>query len=246
MERLKQLKKKPKKFQQLSKGEYLYNYDIQYEMVTDPESGEYVKEYNFIQVQCWGHPNYDDCVKAVIRAYVSEDEELDLINTYASSDFDLDGDTSDAYEEYLSLVDTIKYNVQIDFGLVETRNDVIVAQKKMIRTITKYDSSDAVNGFYLNGSLVWLDKATRVGLMNSLTVEKNAGKTESTLWFDTLELNVDIDTAISLLSSLELYALECYNVTAAHKAAVYELTTVAEVEAYDYTTGYPDKLEITI
>ena len=34
---------------------------------------------------------------------------------------------------------------------------------------------------------VWLDKSTRVRLMNSLTVEKNAGKETSTLWFGNLK-----------------------------------------------------------
>ena len=34
---------------------------------------------------------------------------------------------------------------------------------------------------------VWLDKSTRVGLINSLTIEKNAGKEISTLWFGNLK-----------------------------------------------------------
>ena len=52
--------------------------------------------------------------------------------------------------------------------------------------------------------------------------------------------------AIMLLSSLEMYALECFNVTAAHKKAVSELTTIEEVEAYDYKTGYPKQLDINL
>lgn len=45
-----------------------------------------------------------------------------------------------------------------------------------------------------------------------------------------------------MLSALELYALECYNVTAAHKANVMALESVGDVVAYDYESGYPDKL----
>ena len=45
-----------------------------------------------------------------------------------------------------------------------------------------------------------------------------------------------------MLSALELYALECYNVTAAHKANVMALESVDDVVAYDYESGYPDKL----
>lgn len=120
------------------------------------------------------------------------------------------------------------------------------AKAEKIAEITDYDTSDKVNGFVLNGLLVWLDKATRVGLMNSTTIAKAAGKQTTTLWLGGIKLVVDCDKAIQLLSALEMYALECFNVTASHKAAVNELTTIEEVEAYDYKTGYPKMLEMSV
>lgn len=115
-----------------------------------------------------------------------------------------------------------------------------------IAEITAYDTSSSVNGFMLNGLLVWLDKATRVGLMNSTTIAKAAGLETTTLWLGGLKLVVDCDKAIQLLSALEMYALECFNVTASHKAAVSELKTIEEVEAYDYKAGYPKMLEMSV
>ena len=47
---------------------------------------------------------------------------------------------------------------------------------------------------------------------------------------------------MQMLSALELYALDCYNVTAAHKADIEALTTVEDVVAYDYEIDYPEKL----
>ena len=49
------------------------------------------------------------------------------------------------------------------------------AKADKIAEITAYDTSDKVNGFILNGQIVWLDKATRVGLMNSTTIERDLG-----------------------------------------------------------------------
>lgn len=121
-----------------------------------------------------------------------------------------------------------------------------LAKKAKIAEITDYDTSDKVNGFILNGLLVWLDKATRVGLMNSTTIAKAAGQKTTTLWLGGLKLVVDCDKAIQLLSALEMYALECFNVTASHKAAVGELKTIGEVEAYDYKAGYPKMLEMSV
>lgn len=115
-----------------------------------------------------------------------------------------------------------------------------------IAEITAYDTSSSVNGFMLNGLLVWLDKATRVGLMNSTTIAKATGQQTTTLWLGGLKLVVDCDKTIQLLSALEMYALECFNVTASHKAAVGELKTIEEVKIYDYKTGYPKMLEMSV
>ena len=119
-------------------------------------------------------------------------------------------------------------------------------KKAMLHYIDVYDLSSAVNSFVLNGMKVWLDKATRVGLMNSTTIAKASGQKTITLWLDGLKLVMDCDKAIQLLSTLEMYALECFNATASHKAKVGELKTIEEVEAYNYKTDYPKILEISV
>lgn len=120
------------------------------------------------------------------------------------------------------------------------------AKADKIAEITAYDTSSSVNGFLLNGVLEWLDKATRVGLMNSTNIAKAAGQKTTTLWLGGAKFVIDCDEAIRLLSALEMYALECFNVTASHKAAVGWLMSLEEVEAYDYKTGYPKQLEMKL
>ena len=120
------------------------------------------------------------------------------------------------------------------------------AQKMVLAEIEKHDTSPSVNGFMLNGQRVWLNKDTRVGLMNSTSIAKAMGKKTTTLWFGGMQIEVNCDKAIGLLSALEMYALECFNVTAAHKKAVAELNTVEEVLGYDYTKGYPEQLKMEV
>lgn len=130
---------------------------------------------------------------------------------------------------------------------VGSEDDVLQSAKEaVVKDITAYDSSSAVNGFILNGQRVWLDKATRVGLMNSTTIAKGMGQATTTLWLGDVKLVVECDKAIQLLSALEMYALECFNVTAAHKKAVAEMGTVEEVLGYDYTKGYPEMLTMNV
>ena len=157
-----------------------------------------------------------------------------------------------AYECYECTVPIGEYDegeIQKAFVEFSAKMDALKlkqAKADKIAEITAYDTSSSVNGFILNGLLVWLDKATRVGLMNSTTIAKAAGQKTTTLWLGGLKLVVDCDKAIQLLSALEMYALECFNVTASHKQAVSELTTIEEVEAYDYKSGYPKMLEMSV
>ena len=157
-----------------------------------------------------------------------------------------------AYECYECTVPIGEYDegeIQKAFAEFSVKMDALkLKQAKVdkIAEIAAYDTSSSVNGFVLNGLLVWLDKATRVGLMNSTTIAKASGQETTTLWLGGMKLVVDCDKAIQLLSALEMYALECFNVTASHKQAVSELTTIEEVEAYDYKAGYPKTLEMSV
>lgn len=120
------------------------------------------------------------------------------------------------------------------------------AKAHKIKLIEEYDKSIGVNSFYLNGELVWLDKATRVGLVNALNMEKLLGKTETTLWFDTQAFTLPIDTAIQLMGTLENYAKECYNTTMMHIKKVSESNDIEYVNNYNYINGYPTRPKFNV
>jgi hypothetical protein len=109
--------------------------------------------------------------------------------------------------------------------------------------IQGYDSSNKVNQFYLNDVALWLDKATRVGLVNSITIEKEAGREETCLWFDGLMVRMKVTDALAALSQLELYALDCYNVTAQHQVAITQAQAIDELRDFDITADYPEMLQ---
>lgn len=112
--------------------------------------------------------------------------------------------------------------------------------------IKGYDSSDKVNGFYLNDYMLWLDKATRVGLVNSISAEKKDNRTVTTLWFDNIMIQMPVDSALKYLDMLELYALDCYNTTARHLADVEKIESVETLQQYDITADYPQFLKFNI
>lgn len=124
-------------------------------------------------------------------------------------------------------------------------SELATAKAQKLAEIDAYDTSDEVNSFLVDGTSMWLDKATRVGLMNSTTIAQSSGLEKVTLWFGDTQLILTCDKAISLLSAIEMYAVKCFDTTAKHKAAIGNLTTIEEVKKYDITAGYPERLEIT-
>lgn len=120
------------------------------------------------------------------------------------------------------------------------------AQKMVLEKITEWDTSSAVNGFILNGQRVWLDFELRDRVYQGNERLQRIGRTDTTLWLGKQCYNLSIEQAQNIISHIEAYAKDCYNVTAAHKKAVSEMSTVEEVLGYDYTAGYPEVLTMNV
>ena len=117
------------------------------------------------------------------------------------------------------------------------------AKNKKSNDILSYDSSSEVNEFSIQGVPMWLDKATRAGLLLRFQAEEALGKDTTALWNNGCKFELPLATAQAMLYQLEAYASACYDNTQHHLVEVINLSTIEEVEAYDYTTGYPNKLE---
>jgi hypothetical protein len=119
-------------------------------------------------------------------------------------------------------------------------------QKHLIDDLLLYDSSENVNMFYVNNIPMWLDKATRSGLLLRFQSEKAVGKTETTLWYGDYEFSLPLETAIYMLYSIEVYASACYDTTQKHIHTINEINTLDDLKSYDFTVGYPEKLVFNI
>lgn len=122
---------------------------------------------------------------------------------------------------------------------VPTLEDI---KARKVDEILAYDSSSNVNEFSIGGVPMWLDKATRAGLLLRFEAEGKVGRTETTLWNDGQSYTLPLEQAQQILIALELYASACYDNTQSHIAEVQKLDSKEAVEDYDYTTGYPAKL----
>lgn len=221
------------RFERLTDRTYFFRYDAE----EDIESGMITASEDTIHIT--PQTTYGDLVTILIRCKYSLDEELAL-SANMRSDAEKYEKQDAAYQQWREYCKNV---AREHFGIERT---LIDAKAEKIAEITAYDTSDAVNSFSLGNATMWISRDDRISLMNSTTILKNAGEEETTLWYGGQKYTLPCDTLIQMLSALEVYALQCYDVTEEHKAAVNALTTIEEVDAYDYTTGYPEHLTFSV
>lgn len=111
---------RPPIIQDLGNGSYYYNYNIhEVRVPAEPIEGEEPEEktvFEYEAVLIWGIPNYEKCVKAVLRDRRDETEEFSLINKYNAYTLGLSTDPADEteYKEYLAEVLSVKAMVRAD------------------------------------------------------------------------------------------------------------------------------------
>lgn len=125
-------------------------------------------------------------------------------------------------------------------------SELATAKAQKIAEIDAYDTSPAVNSFYINGIRTWAEKDERMGFQQNIADKVALGFKEITWWFDGMPITLPCEKAEQLRLQLENYAFDCFNVTAAHKKAVSELNSIEEVEKYDITAGYPVQLKMEV
>lgn len=128
-------------------------------------------------------------------------------------------------------------------GIEPTAEELLtLAKGKEDGDITAFDNSANVNSFIIGGLPMWLGWELRARLKSSLDAVESAGGTEMTKSFGGIDYTFSTDQWNAMINTVENYAGTCQKVTEGHRAAVNALTAIADVEAYDYTTGYPPKI----
>lgn len=118
-----------------------------------------------------------------------------------------------------------------------------IAKGRKQNDITVNDNSANVNSFLIGGLPMWLSWEQRRRLKDSLDTVEGQGGEEMTKTFAGIDYTFTCQQWRQMLAALEAYADECQIVTEGHRAAVSALKTVKKVEQYDYTTGYPEKID---
>ena len=61
-----------------------------------------------------------------------------------------------------------------------------------------------------------------------------------------MDIILSVANGLQMLDLINLYAMQCVAVTDAHRSTINALTTIEDIETYDFTLGYPDKLHFGV
>lgn len=146
-----------------------------------------------------------------------------------------------AYNEFAEALDIKAIAGSMDADLPTEEEILEEAKAKMLAKIAEFNSSANVNAFTVGGNPMWLTFEQRNRLKSSIDAAEAEGRTEMSKSFGGVPFTYAIAVWKQMIAAVENYAGDCQNVTEQHIAAVAAMTTLEEVEAFDYTAGYPNK-----
>ena len=115
-------------------------------------------------------------------------------------------------------------------------------REKIHQDLIKYDKSEKVNMFTINGINLWLDSDLRYKVFENLESSEKEGLTKTTLRINGMSFNVTVEEGWAMYYAVLSYARKCWNVTEDHHTAINKITDIEGLLAYDFTSGYPAKL----
>lgn len=186
-------------------------------------------------------------LKAKEGYYLTQSADLAIQNRVISECLYLP-DTEDVSEwKEITSKEADEFKTQLDAynesqKTADVDNSLEDAIAKKLQEITDYDNSQNVNAFIYNGIVAWFDADERKSYEQSILSCETLGITTINVPISGNIVNMKVSDAKIMLAKMHLYADACYLVTMQHKSEVSKMTSVAEVEAYDITKGYPDKL----
>lgn len=135
----------------------------------------------------------------------------------------------------------------INMQMNEIQEDIEFIRNDIISKIKEYDSSQNVNDFTINNLIhAWITPAERSNYKNSIDSAKILNVENLSLYISDMPINISTVQAEQMLASIQLYADSCYIVTKTHIYNVSKLNNIEDIKNYDYTLGYPQKINFDI
>jgi hypothetical protein len=243
---------KPSVYEANGDGSFTYRWKIkEVPAQTNTKNGDTQEQktnWECNEVIVWATVTREKLTVLVLASLWSNDYESKLVNDYNAAKLGrLDSSYIKKYEDFIQQRKAVKRQVENDyrtiFNIQRTLQDAI---DDKLSEIEDYDTSDSVNSFLVNDMPCWIDKEMRAVYGNSVTAAKKLSEKSIDINLNGMIITLPVNTAETMLASIQRYADKAAIETAKHKINVSALSTIDEVDEYDYTSGYPDQITLNI
>lgn len=179
----------------------------------------------------------------MIYHYLFRHEIYTFADKLDESNFLVSTDESQSETHFVSVTEERAKELRIEWNTPPEPTIEEVRQQK-IAALMAYDESDNVNWFYVDGVGMWYDYTRRGSIKNLVESTMTLGENTITLWTETppiVGIPLECEAALLMLAQLEVFAGKSKANTQQHWANILALQTKEEIEAYDFTVGYPEK-----
>lgn len=130
---------------------------------------------------------------------------------------------------------------------VTSERTLMDAKREKLNEIEEYDNSSSVNIFKINNDIeAWFTMNERSNYSSSIKAAKLLDIKTLSFFVGSMMIEIPTDDAETMLAQIQLYADSAFIVTKQHKINVENMTTIEDVDNYDYTVGYPEILNFQI
>ena len=121
------------------------------------------------------------------------------------------------------------------------------ARMRKIEEIEFYNVSEDVDSFIINDTInAWFTVQERLNYKQSIEAAKLLNIEKLSFYVKDVKLEIAPIVGEQMLALIQLYADQCFMVTKQHLLNVNALSTIEEIEAYNYKEGYPEKLKFEL
>ena len=120
------------------------------------------------------------------------------------------------------------------------------ARQNKLNEIEEYNNSSEVNSFTVNNFETWIPVELRAVFKTSLDSYIALDMPTMTKIWEGTEYTTSPQNWLQMYYRVEVYANKCQLVTDRHKIAVNAMDNIEDIEAFDITSDYPEKLVFVI
>ena len=137
-------------------------------------------------------------------------------------------------------------DTKVIFVRTEEAPNVEKVRNILSNLIKEYDKSNEVNYFNYKTYRYWFNREERLAITHKFQVLLNKEEQYGLIWFGSRPYEVEVVKMLDFLEELELYAIQCNDITKQHLNEIKSIDNINDLIRFDITKDYPKGITMDV